>query len=103
MKKQEVIQIIRQHERELSDHYGVKSLAKFGSVAHDEATSYSDIDLLVEFDRPVGLFGLFALQNRLEEIFGCKVELGTLNSLKSRLRALVLSEMEYVFALSAIV
>jgi predicted nucleotidyltransferase len=32
MKKQEVIQFIRQHERELSDRYGVKSLALFGSV-----------------------------------------------------------------------
>jgi uncharacterized protein len=95
MKKQEVIQFIRQHERELSDRYGVKSLALFGSVARDEATPASDIDLLVEFDRPVGLFGLFALQDRLEEIFGCKVDLGTPESLKPRLRASVISEMEY--------
>jgi uncharacterized protein len=45
--------------------------------SRDEANPASDIDLLVEFDRPVGLFGLFALQDRLEEIFGCKVDLGT--------------------------
>jgi uncharacterized protein len=96
MKKQAVIQLIRQHERELSDRYGVKSLALFGSVVRDEANPASDIDLLVEFDRPVGLFGLFALQDRLEEIFGCKVDLGTPDSLKPRLRASVISEMEYV-------
>jgi uncharacterized protein len=96
MKKQNVIQLIRQHERELSDSFAVKSLALFGSVVRDEANPTSDIDLLVEFDRPVGLFGLFALQDRLEEIFGCKIDLGTPNSLKPRLRASVLSEMEYV-------
>jgi uncharacterized protein len=96
MKKQAVIQLIRQHKRELSDRYGVKSLALFGSVVRDEANPASDVDLLVEFDRPVGLFGLFALQDRLEEIFGCKVDLGTPESLKPRLRASVISEMEYV-------
>jgi uncharacterized protein len=95
-KKQDVIQLIRQHERELNERYGVKSLALFGSVVRDEANPASDIDLLVEFDRPVGLFGLFALQDRLEEILGCKVDLGTPDSLKARLRASVISEMEYV-------
>jgi len=44
----------------------------------------------------VGLFGLFALQDRLEEILGCKVDIGTPNSLKSRLRPSVLSELVYV-------
>jgi uncharacterized protein len=96
MKKQKVIQLLKQHNRELSDRFGVKSLALFGSVARDEANPASDIDLLVEFDRPVGLFGLFALQDRLEEIFGCKVDIGTPDSLKPRLRASVISEMEYV-------
>ena len=96
MRKQDVIQILRQHNRELTDRYGVRSLALFGSVARDDASPASDIDLLVEFDRPVGLFGLFALQDRLEEILGCKVDIGTPNSLKSRLRPSVLSELVYV-------
>jgi predicted nucleotidyltransferase len=71
-------------------------LALFGSVARDDASLASDIDLLVEFDRPVGLFGLFALQDRLEDIFGCKVDLGTPNSLKPRLRTSVMSELVYI-------
>jgi predicted nucleotidyltransferase len=96
MKREEVIRLLKLHNRELIDRYGVKSLALFGSVAKDEANPASDIDLLVEFDRPVGLFGLFALQDRLEEIFGCKVDLGTPNSLKPRLRSSVLSELVYV-------
>ena len=59
MKKQEVLEIINKHQRESTDVYSVKSLALFGSVAHDEAGPSSDIDMLVEFYRPVGLFGLF--------------------------------------------
>lgn len=71
-------------------------MALFGSVARGDASLASDIDLLVEFDRPVGLFGLFALQDRLEDIFGCKVDLGTPDSLKPRLRTSVMSELVYV-------
>ena len=96
MKKKEVLKIIKEHQRELTDIYSVKSLALFGSVARNEAGPTSDIDVLVEFYRPVGLFGLFALQDRLEELFGCKVDLGTPNSLKPSLRSSVMSEVVYV-------
>ena len=57
------------HRRELGE-MGVVSLAVFGSVARNESTPQSDIDLLVEFDRDVGLFHLFEIQHRLEEIIG---------------------------------
>jgi predicted nucleotidyltransferase len=61
MKREDVIRIIQAHQAELRQEYGVKSLALFGSVVRDEARPSSDVDLLVEFSRPVGLFGLFAL------------------------------------------
>jgi uncharacterized protein len=96
MNRNDVITLINRHRQELTDDYAVKSLALFGSVARNEAGPTSDIDLLVEFNRPVGLFGLFALQDRLEELFGCKVDLGTPDSLKPRLRPTVLSELLYV-------
>jgi len=74
----------------------VKSLALFGSLARDEATPASDVDVLVEFDRPVGLFGLFALQDHLESLFGCPVDIGTPDSLKPRLKSQVLKECIHV-------
>lgn len=96
MKRAQVIAILNKHRNILSEHYGVKSLALFGSVARDEASANSDVDLLVDFDRPVSLFGLFALQDYLETILGCSVDLGTPNSLKPRIREKVLSESMYV-------
>lgn len=92
MRRDEITSILQEHEQELEREFGVKSLALFGSAARDEATESSDVDLLVEFDRPVGLFGLFALQDRLEELLGCSVDLGTPDSLKPRIRARVLEE-----------
>ena len=96
MQREEVIRKLNQRRADLRERYGVKSLALFGSVARNEATLASDVDLLVEFDRPVGLFGLFALQDYLESLLGCPVDLGTPDSLKPRIRARVLQEMVHV-------
>lgn len=60
----------------------VKSLDLFGSVARDEATSNSDVDFLVEFVEPNGLFQLFAMQNYLERLLEYPVDLGTQKALR---------------------
>ena len=96
MTRDEVLQILREQQDALRERYGVRSLALFGSVARDEATAASDVDLLVEFERPIGLFELFALQDTLESLLNCSVEVGTVDSLKPRVRARVLEEAVYV-------
>jgi predicted nucleotidyltransferase len=96
MSRDDVLTTLHEHDRELREKYGVQSLSLFGSVARDEARSDSDVALLVEFNRPVGLFGLVALQKRLERLFGCKVDLGTPNSLRPGLREKVLQEAIHV-------
>ena len=72
--------------------FGVARLTVFGSVARDEAVQGGDVDLLVEFDRPIGLFSFLELQNHFEVLLGCAVDLGTPRSLKPRMRARVLAE-----------
>jgi predicted nucleotidyltransferase len=93
MKQDAVVQILKQKNAELTKQFGVKSLLLFGSVARNEATSTSDVDLLVEFNRPVGYFGLFALQDYLEKLLGCPVDLGTPNSLKPYIRERIMGEL----------
>jgi predicted nucleotidyltransferase len=95
MERELVLQILRQNQAEINS-YGVKSLALFGSVARGEARPDSDVDLLVEFDHPVGLFGLIALQQRLEEMLGCPVDVGTPDSLKNHIRLNVMEDCVYV-------
>lgn len=96
MKREALLRILTAHEKQLQEQFGVKSLSVFGSVARDEATDASDVDLLVEFDRPTGYFGLIVLQEHLEGLLGCKVDLGTSRSLKPRLRDRVLRECIHV-------
>jgi uncharacterized protein len=93
MKQNVVLQLLKQKNTELVNKFGVKTLLLFGSVARDEATSKSDVDLLVEFNRPVGYFGLFALQDYLETLLGCPVDLGTLESLKPNIREQVMGDL----------
>jgi len=71
---------------------GVRSLDLFGSVARGEAGADSDVDLLVEFDRPVGLFHFFRVQWRLEEILGCRVDLVMRDAVKRQLRDRIFAE-----------
>ena len=92
MKRDIVIQLLKQDKEKLSTQFGVKSLRLFGSVARDEATNTSDVDLLVEFNKPVGYFGLFLLQEYLEKRLGCPVDLGTPDSLKPRIRERVMGD-----------
>lgn len=72
--------------------FGVRSLDLFGSVARGEAGPGSDVDLLVEFDRPVGLFHFFRVQRRLEEILGSPVDLVMRGAVKRQLRERILAE-----------
>lgn len=92
MKRKDVLRILREQQKELADRFNVTSLSLFGSVARDEARPDSDVDLLVEFSQPVGLFLFIELQQRLETLLGCKVDLGTPRSLKPRIKEHVLRE-----------
>jgi predicted nucleotidyltransferase len=93
MKQEDVLQTLKQKNTELTKQFGVKSLSLFGSVARNEAMQTSDVDLLVEFNRPVGYFGLFALQDYLEKLLGCSVDLGTPNSLKPYIKKRIEGEL----------
>jgi len=64
--------MLREHREELRQQFAVRSLALFGSVAREEAQDASDVDLLVEFDRPVGLLHLIGTQQHIEDLLGVK-------------------------------
>ena len=92
MKRADVLRILKEQRQELAARYKVASLSLFGSVARGETHAGSDVDLLVEFSQPVGLFLFIELQQRLQSLLGCKVDLGTPRSLKPRLKEQVLQE-----------
>jgi len=72
--------------------FGVRSLDLFGSGARGDSGPRSDVDLLVEFDSPVGLFHFFRLQRRLEAILGRPVDLVMKDAIKRQLRTRIMAE-----------
>jgi uncharacterized protein len=70
MKRDEIVRKLRAERDHLREKFGVASLALFGSLARDEAEPGSDVDLLVEFARPITLFDLVAIQQYLERCLG---------------------------------
>jgi len=91
MDRDEVLTLLKKRKRALKK-YSVRSLALFGSVARNRARKHSDIDLLVEFSQPVGLFEFARLKLYLEEVLGCKVDLVTPEALRKELRDDILRE-----------
>jgi predicted nucleotidyltransferase len=91
MRRDETLAILAAHREELRRR-GVRSLALFGSVARDEARPDSDVDLLVELERPAGIFKLVAVQDYLQTILHCNVDLVTRGGLKRQLRERILAE-----------
>ena len=76
---------------------GVSSIQLFGSVARDQADADSDIDCLVEFSRPIGVFGLSKIRLFLQDILHHPVDIGTEDALKEHLRTPVLEDKIRVF------
>lgn len=91
MNRDGILHILGEHRDELR-RFAVKSLGLFGSAARDEARPDSDIDILVEFAKPVGLFQFVRLQAFLERLLGCSVDLVTPGALRPELRDRILGE-----------
>ena len=89
MKRDAILAILRNHRSDLASK-GVRSVFLFGSVARDEAALESDVDLLVDFDRPIGLFDFIGLQQHLERVLGCRVDLVPKDGIKPLLRQSIL-------------
>jgi len=94
--RQDILASLKNLKQEVAQEYSVKTIGVFGSVARDEQTIQSDIDLLVEFSKPVGFVTFMRLENFLSERLGKQVDLVTSDSLKPLIRQDVLSEVIYV-------
>ena len=75
--------------------YAVKEIGLFGSFSDESFSEKSDIDLLVEFEKPIG-WKYFSLEIYLESIFGRKIDLVTKNALKRQIKDRILKQVNFV-------
>jgi len=95
MKSAEKIRaILRECLPEIREKYGVTSIGIFGSYARGEAVPESDIDIIVEFDRPIG-WELVDLADDLEARLHHPVDLVIRRSLHPLIRDTILAEVQY--------
>jgi len=92
----EIKEILKSHKSELQGKYGVKEIGIFGSYVRKEQTERSDVDILVEFEKPTGLLEFVGLKNHLSDLFGMNVDLVMRKALKPRIGQRILSEVVYV-------
>lgn len=82
LKHEEVINILKRELTQLSATYGVKRLALFGSFAKGTEKKNSDVDILVEFKKPIGL-KFVDLAEYLEKLVNRKVDILTPEGIRS--------------------
>ena len=94
----EIKRILKEHEKELKEKYGLKEIGIFGSYVRREAKEESDLDILVEFepDARISLLEFVELENVLTDLLGVKVDLVEKSALKPRIGKQILSEVVYL-------
>lgn len=90
--REDVLAALRAALPELRRRWPIHSLAVFGSVAREEAGPASDLDVLVEFEGPISLSDFLALEDRLGQAAGRRVELVSRSALKPFIGRYVLRE-----------
>ena len=84
MDKLEILKKLRTLKPVLQEKYGVSELALFGSYSRDEQTSNSDIDIMIDFSKPIGM-KYFDVVYLLHDSFGKnKVEVVSKKAIKQK-------------------
>lgn len=94
--KEEILKILKDELPHLKEKYGIRKIGLFGSYSRGEQNIESDVDLLVQFERPIGFFKFIAIENYLSDRIGLKVELVTEDALKPLLKPYIIEEVVYV-------
>lgn len=86
MTRDDVLALLRTHKATLAQRFGITRLALFGSLARDQATDDSDIDILVQFDGSPDWQRYFGTQGYLEDLLGRPVDMTTNQNLRAEIR-----------------
>ncbi|GAB3545318.1 nucleotidyltransferase family protein [Spirosoma fluminis] len=91
----EVMRVLEQLKPELAEKYHVQTLGLFGSVVRDDFSPSSDIDIIVDFNQPVGV-EFIDLANYMEQRLNKKVDLVSRNGMKDKYFKNIEQEIVYV-------
>lgn len=93
--KAEILSKLTELKPILYKDYAVKEIGLFGSYADNTNTEESDIDILIELEKPIG-WKFFTLELFLENVFKKKIDLMTKNALKEQIKDQILKQVNFV-------
>lgn len=91
----EIKQLLEEQKEYLATEYGVTVLGVFGSYVRGEQGRDSDVDILIELERPprISLIGLVELEHYLSNVLGVRADVALKENLRKRIGARILSEV----------
>jgi hypothetical protein len=92
---EEIKQVLSRQKQALAENFKVKEIGIFGSYVQGEQEELSDVDILVEFNEPIG-WEFIDLLDYLENALNMKVDLVTPNALRPQFKERILKEVAYV-------
>lgn len=93
---EEIKELIQKHKEEFRKQYGLKEIGIFGSYVRGEQGTESDLDILIELEKPIGFVKFMRLERALSELLGIQVEMVTKKALKPHIGKRILQEVRYV-------
>lgn len=93
--KNDILSKLKELKPILYRNYSVKEIGLFGSFSEGDFSEESDIDILVELEKPIG-WKYFSLELYLEQVFKRKIDLITKNALKDQIKENILKQVNYV-------
>lgn len=91
----EILKTLSDLKPELTSRYGVRTLGLFGSIARGDFSALSDIDIIVDFHKPIGV-EFIDLANLLEHTLRRKVDLVSRNGVRPAYFQAIEREILYV-------
>lgn len=93
---EEIKKVLQKHREEFREQYGIKEIGIFGSYVKGEQKEKSDLDILIELEKPIGFVRFMRLENALSQLLGVRVEMVTRKALKPHIGRRILQEVKYV-------
>ncbi len=92
----ELMETLATHKGALKERFKIKEIGIFGSYVRGEQKGTSDVDILVEFESPIGFFKFLELEEFLEGLLDVGVDLVSKKALKPRIGEHILKEVALV-------
>ena len=92
---EDIKNILKKNKEKLSIKYGLSSIAVFGSYSREQQQEESDVDILVDFNKPIGI-EFIDLANELERLLNQKVDLVSKGGIKPSYMKQIEQDLSYV-------